>query len=190
MNQAALWQSPQMSFSSNPSRRFRRRGLKGLAAAFALLLAGASGAQGFPLEAKGKVDVKVYPGTMCRSSDRVSYDGYGRVFNHTNAAVIVTCPFVRDKVKGPWISIKVTVADRHPTEDIRCKAHSAREDGLTLSGTAASSTAYDTDESASQLLVLGSPSQHRDYGIFYLRCELPRRNAGRASGLLSYRIAE
>lgn len=226
MKHSPLWQNKQRP-PSRLARRWGRKNLGGLAVAVSLLLAGVSDANA------GQIDIKVYPGTLCKETARepesgrtkgrfvlnrtptgnagiatrdagrnrpnqirppiqthVSYDGSGRVFNRTTSSVTVVCPLIRDNSKKAWQEIQVSVADRHHTQDISCRAFSAKEDGLPVASTTDHSTGSNISSFASQILLLGKPAQERDYGTFYVRCNIPGKDSGYASGILTYRIIE
>jgi hypothetical protein len=142
-------------------------------------------------------DTKIYPGSMCRQLGNVnslSYDGNGRAFNVSAAAVSVLCPIVRDHSEKGWISMEVTVADRNLDQNVVCRGVSAQVDGLAVYNTPDVKSAGAASEwYASQTLPIGAASasgQFRQLGTFYVRCTVPARTSLGDSGILRYQIVE
>jgi hypothetical protein len=139
-------------------------------------------------------DGKVYPGTMCRQTgvqSTLAYDGYGRVYNPGTMTVQIICPIVRENVKSLWREIHVVVHDRHFTDDVRCRAASAQTDGLGWWSATQSSTGSNINWWESQTLdLVPEPNSGRDWGSFYLTCDVPAVYQNQQSGILTYRTLE
>lgn len=136
------------------------------------------------------MDFKTFPGSICQtagSQQSLYYSGSkGMVIaNRTDKTQSAVCPIVRDNTTQPWFGLRVTVRDRHSTQDVKCVAHSTPRDGL--AGWAATNA---TNGEGFSTLSFGAIGQAPG-GSYSVVCQLPSmEEANQPSYISSYELIE
>lgn len=133
-------------------------------------------------------DMQNFPASLCvASSGTLLVRSDGQAENGTAAAVTVVCPVPRPNLGGvvtTHFSGTVWVVDRHPTENVCCRAYSKNPTGALIPGAQVCSTG---DSSSYQTLALPQLDDGFTWSHFFVQCTLPATSSGLRSRLLTYR---
>lgn len=144
----------------------------------------------FWLSSANAIDFKTFPGSICQTSgsqQSLYYSGAKgmAIANRTDKTQSAVCPIVRDNTTQPWFGLRVTVRDRHSTQDIRCVTHSTPRDGL--AGWAETKA---TNGEGFSTLSFGALGQAAG-GSYSVVCQLPSMEKNnQPSYLTSYELVE
>jgi hypothetical protein len=151
----------------------------------ALLLLGSLG-----MPSAHAADNKTFPGSFCQSDgsqQTLYYSGVEgmTIANRTNQARSAVCPIVRDNTTQAWLRLRVTVRDRHSTQDVRCVAHSTPPDGS--GGWAQTQTTVGEGFATLNYGAIGAAPG----GVYSVVCQLPAmEKVNQPSYVASYELIE
>jgi len=137
------------------------------------------------------MDSKTFPGSTCQtagSQQSLYYSGVKgmTIANRTKRTKSAICPIVRDKTTQPWRRLRVTVRDRHSTQNVKCVAHSTPRTGL--AGWAA--TRATNNDGPFSTLNFGAIGEANG-GTYSVVCQLPSmEKVNQPSYVSSYEIIE
>lgn len=112
----------------------------------------------------------------------------GAVSNTSASAATIHCPIVRDQIDNVVNQVDLTVADRHPTQNICCHLMSRSDTNVTE--TTQSSCETDTGVSTLTLLSGSASFDPPDRASLMLICTIPPASGGQASEIFRYYVTE